>query len=200
MKRNVYALPNSFRLLGLVGILLAGSLTVQAQTHLKGQRFTQLTVSRVDRFSGGLTGNNIGYAGEVTFGKYTRNLNAWPITLGYMTKDYLVAAPSSELKVPLEQFYATGGYQFKWYRSPNRLFFVTSTLSALAGYELVNKGKYFLYDSTGLAARSRFKVGGDMGLDVEYYNVVLGVKQRWNPTSRVQPFHTFIHLGYRFHH
>ena len=200
MKRIVYTKLNLFSLLWLVGIMLAGSLSVHGQTHLKGQRFTQITASRVDRFNGGLRGNNIGYAGEVTFGKYTSNLNAWPITLGYLQKSYQVASPTSPIKIPLEQFYGTFGYQFKWYRSPDRLLFITSTISGLAGYELVNKGKYYLYDSTGLAARSRFVIGADLGFDVEYCNVILGVKQRWNPSSQVQQFHTLLHLGYRFHH
>lgn len=187
-------------LMVLLTTLLGGTTPVWAQTHLKGQRFTQLSLSRMDRFSGGWKGDNIGYAGEITLGKYTRNLNAWPLTIGYAFKDYALASPLGEFTIPVEQFYASYGYQWKWYRSANRLVFVTSTASGVGGYELLNKGKYYLYDSTGLAARSRFMAGIDLGFDVEVYNVVIGLKQRWVPTSQIQKFHTFLHIGYRFHH
>lgn len=170
-----------------------------AQTHLKGQRFFQVSAQAVDRPQLQLPAANAGYGVSLQLGRYNKHLNSFLMTFGYARKHYPLALVGDSTLIPLEQFSFSYGYQFNFYRSANRLFFVRGTTQAMAGYESVNKSQYRLGKDYGLAGRSRFLIGVDGSVEIEWANVTVGICQRWNPTSRIQPFHTFYQLGYRFH-
>ncbi len=183
-------------LLLLVAGLLAGP--AQAQIHLSGQRFIEVQAGLADGFRPG--GDQTGLFGLVSTGRYNRHYNAWKVTVSY--GHYGLSLPLREENIPVSQYALGYGYEFNLWRNATRTAFVRGLVQPFAGYESVNRDRplgMVAADTITTAPSSRLLVGGDIGLEIEVSPVVLGLRQRWQPTSALERFHTLFFIGWRFH-
>jgi hypothetical protein len=172
----------------IVAILFVFGLSANAQNHLKGQRFFEGYLGTVDDFRL-LSGAQM----LLSTGKYNRHYNAWKATASYQRKTSVLVDSTN---IPQEQFTLGYGYEFILHRNATRTFFVRGLAQPFAGYESINHDQVISETST---QRSKFLVGLDAGLEVEINPVVIGFRQRWNPTSSVQAFHSTVFVGVRWH-
>jgi len=73
----------------------------------------------------------------------------------------------------------------------------------MAGYELVNRDRYLLYDGSTLMSKSKFLIGCAISFEIETYltdGIILltGFRQRILPASTVNRFHYQLSLGIKF--
>jgi hypothetical protein len=183
----------------------AQSQSFRLAPRLNGQRFVEA--------AGGLTGipnqdrltlKNSGWHGSLSTGRYGKNLNAWKWTIGYVRKPIQSAITDSLATTTIrqpgkaEQFTVGYGREFVLYRSAFRTFLVRGQLQPVVGYESVSRiAQPVLADST-VTARSGLLAGADFGLEIEFQPMVLGIRQRWSPTSDVGRLGTLLYLGVRF--
>lgn len=180
----------------LLAWLLAGP--TSAQIHLSGQRFFEVQAGLADGFRP--TADRTGLYGLVSTGRYNRHYNAWKVTASYSR--YCVRLPRPDQTLPISQYAFGYGYEFNLWRNATRTAFVRGLVQPFAGYESVNRDRLLsalTADSTATAPPSRLLVGGDIGLEIELSPVVLGLRQRWQPTSSIDRFHTLFFIGWRFH-
>ncbi len=163
-------------------------LSANAQNHLKGQRFFEGYLGTVDGFRP-LSGSQI----LLSTGKYNRHYNAWKATASYQRK---TSALVDSTNIPQEQFTLGYGYEFILHRNATRTFFVRGLAQPFVGYESINHDQVISENAT---QRSKFLIGLDAGLEVEINPIVFGFRQRWNPTSSVQTFHSTVFVGLRWH-
>lgn len=163
-------------------------LSVNAQNHLKGQRFFEGYLGTVGGIRP-LSGAQI----FLSTGKYNRHYNAWKATVSYQRKS---SALVDSTNIPQEQFTLGYGYEFILHRNATRTFFVRGLAQPFVGYESINHDQAI---SETASQRSKFLVGLDAGLEIEINPVVFGFRQRWNPTSSVQVFHSLVFVGVRWH-
>ena len=181
----------------------AWSQSVKLAPRLNGQRFVEAT--------GGLTGipnqlrlKNSGWHGSLSTGRYNKNLNAWKWTISYVRKplptsrpDSLITARNSQHAL-VEQFTVGYGREFVVYKSVFRTFLVRGQVQPFVGYESINHNRQPLTSDSTFSARSQPLAGADFGLEIELQPVVLGIRQRWTPTSDVGRWDTLVYLGVRF--
>jgi hypothetical protein len=181
-------------------LLVSGLLTgpAHAQIHLSGQRFIDIQAGLADGFRP--TGERTGLYSLVSTGRYNRHYNAWKTTIAY--GHFGLTRPLLDEKIPVSQYTLGYGYEFNLWRNATRTAFVRGLVQPFAGYESVNRDRPVsatATDSTATYQTSRLLVGGDIGLEIEFSPVVLGLRQRWQPTSAVERFHTLLFIGWRFH-
>lgn len=106
------------------------------------------------------------------------------------------------LKIPIDTYFAEGGYSFKVISNRQKSLMFNVTVSAVAGYEDINKDNRMLYDGAKLLDESSFVYGAGAKFSIETYLsdhfVLLAfAKTRllWN-TSREQ-FRPAVGLGIR---
>lgn len=92
--------------------------------------------------------------------------------------------------IPIETYTAEAGYSFNMIADRKKKFLINFSLSAIAGFENINRGKEFLFDGAMILSESNFVYGAGGKISVEIYisdRVVLlpHIKTRalWN-TSR----------------
>ena len=187
--------PRNLFLSCFIGANLLLSCPTWAQSHLSGQQFIEATSGLVDQLS--VRGESIGWHGSLTVGRYNNRLNAWKWTVSYVRKPLDVNTNAEPVRVPVEQFTAGYGYEFMLHRSVFRTFFVRGHVMPFVGYESVNHDRQPVGADSTFSARSRVLAGADAGIEFEFQPVVLGIRQRWNPTSMVQRFHTLFYVGVR---
>lgn len=170
-----------------------------AQVHLKGQRFIETQAGLTDGFRTGK--NQLGINALVSTGRYNRQYNAWKLTASFVYKQF--AQPDSGkllINEACRQFGIGWGYEFNLWRNAIRTRFVRGVVQPTMHYEVVGHQQKVLSDTVqSTAGTSRLLLGGDLGLELEWSPIVLSVRQRWHPKSSVQPFHTLISVGWRFH-
>ena len=96
---------------------------------------------------------------------YTKNANRWVIGGEYLHKKYDL----QDMRIPVEQFTAEGGYYLKFLSDRRKTFFLSLGLSALAGYETSNRGDKLLPDGATLSDEDCFIYGGALTLELEAY-------------------------------
>ena len=182
----------------------AQSQSFRLAPRLNGQRFVEaaggLTITpNLDP----LTLKNSGWHGSLSTGRYGKNLNAWKWTIGYVNKPIRAAITDSLATTAIQQqgkaqqFTVGCGREFVLYRSAFRTFLVRGQVQPFVGYESVSRSSQpALVDST-VTARSGLLAGADFGLEVEFQPVVLGIRQRWTPTSGIGRWGTLFYVGMR---
>ena len=65
-----------------------------------------------------------------------------------------------DMRIPVEQFTAEGGYYLKFLSDRRKTFFLSLGLSALAGYETSNQSEKLLPDGSTLLDKDCFIYGG----------------------------------------
>ena len=182
----------------------AQSQSFRLAPRLNGQRFVEaaggLSVTpNQDR----LTLKNSGWHSSLSTGRYGKNLNAWKWTIGYVRKP-IRATPTDSLTTTailqpgkIEQFTIGYGREFVLYRSAFRTFLVRGQVQPVVGYESVSRLSQPTLTDSSVSARSGLLAGADFGLEVEFQPVVLGLRQRWTPTSDAGRWGTLVYVGVR---
>ena len=158
---------------------------VRAQRYLPGMKGLQVTAGMADEVH---WNNNTDFAYHIgaAYSVYTKNANRWVIGGEYLHKKY----DYKDMRIPVEQFTAEGGYFLKFLSDRRKTFFLSLGLSALAGYETSNRGDKLLY-------------GGALTLELEAYltdrvALLLNARERMLFGSDIGKFHTQVGLGLKF--
>lgn len=203
--------PSSRKLLlsCFTGITLLISCPTRGQVirlapRLSGQRFVEATGGLAPALEQGqLTFRNRGWHGTLTTGRYNKNLNAWKWTLGYVRKPLLLAIPDSVAAAEgarhrlVQQFTLGYGREMMFYKSVFRTFLVRGQVQPFIGYEAISRSYQLAARNSVHAPRSRFLAGADLGLEIEFQPVVVGIRQRWSPASEVGRWGTLMYVGVR---
>ena len=170
-----------------------------AQRCLPGMRGIQITAGMVDGFYSSSNKNETGYYYGAAMATYAKNGNKWVFGAEYLQRYY----PYKDIRLPVAQFTAEGGYYLKILSDPSKTFFLSLGGSAMAGYETVNWGDKLLFDGSTLNNRDRFVYGGAITLEMETYLtdrivLLLTGRQRILPGSDMANFHTQFGIGLKF--
>ena len=157
----------------------------------------EVKVAMTDGFRMG--GNDGGHSFGALLSTYTKNGNKWSLGGEYLLKN----SPYNDVKIPVAQFTAEGGYHFKVLSDARKIVFLYAGVSALAGYETVNWGDKVLYDGARLRDSDAFVYGGAVTLDMEVYvadrlALLASLRERclWGGDTR--KLHTQFGIGIKF--
>ena len=174
------------------------SFQAHAQRYLPGMKGLQVTAGMADGVHWN-SNSDFAYHIGAAYSVYTKNANRWVIGGEYLHKKY----DYKDMRIPVEQFTAEGGYYLKFLSDRRKTFFLSLGLSALAGYESVNWGEKVLHDGSTLHDRDAFVYGGALTLDVEFYvadriALLANLRERclWGGDTR--KFHTQFGVGIKF--
>ena len=153
----------------------------RAQRYLPGMKGLQVTAGMAD---GVHWNSNTDFAYHIgaAYSIYTKNANRWVIGGEYLHKKY----EYKDMRIPVEQFTAEGGYYLKFLSDRRKTFFLSLGLSALAGYETSNRGDKLLPDGE-LEAYLTDRVA-----------LLLNARERALFGSDIGTFHTQVGLGLKF--
>ena len=133
---------------------------IDAQRYLTGQHGIQVTTGTVN-------GMNLkkAFYGGLSVATYTQNDSRWVVGAEFLQKqlDY------GEIKIPVAQFTAEGGYYYSFLSDPSKTFLLSIGASGLAGYETSNWGNKILFDGATLLNRDAFLYGGTLSLELETF-------------------------------
>lgn len=184
-----------------IGILFALCLhfnQAHAQRYLPGMKGLQVTAGMAD----GVHWNDdtdFAYHIGAAYSVYTKNANRWVIGGEYLHKKY----DYKDMRIPVEQFTAEGGYYLKFLSDRRKTFFLSLGLSALAGYETSNRSEKLLPDGSTLLDKDCFIYGGALTLELEAYltdrvALLLNARERALFGSDIGKFHTQVSVGLKF--
>lgn len=183
-------------------IALAASLALftgraNAQRCLPGMQGIEVKAAMTDGFRMG--GNDGGHSFGALLSTYTKNGNKWSLGGEYLLKN----SPYNDVKIPVAQFTAEGGYHFNVLSDARKIVFLYAGVSALAGYETVNWGDKVLYDGARFHDSDAFVYGGAVTLDMEVYvadrlALLASLRERclWGGDTR--KLHTQFGIGIKF--
>ncbi len=170
-----------------------------AQRQLPGMQGIQVTGGMVDGIYSSKQDNEAGYYFGVAMATYVKNGNKWVFGAEFMERYY----PYREVRLPVSQFTAEGGYFLKFLSDPSKIFLLSLGGSALAGYETSNWGEKTLYDGSTLQHKDAFIYGGAISLEMEAYItdrivLLLSGRQRVLWGNSTGHFHTQFGIGLKF--
>lgn len=170
--------------------------SVACPVHGAGERPAMHAGNAGHRSEGG---NDGGHSFGALLSTYTKNGNKWSLGGEYLLKN----SPYNDVKIPVAQFTAEGGYHFKVLSDARKIVFLYAGVSALAGYETVNWGDKVLYDGARLHDSDAFVYGGAVTLDMEVYvadrlALLASLRERclWGGDTR--KLHTQFGIGIKF--
>jgi len=171
----------------------------QAQRRLPSQQGIQLTAGTVNKFNPGSKRDGAGFHAGVAFSSYTKSGNHWLFGGEYLQKQYLY----SDMRLPLAQFTGEGGYFLNFLSDGGKTVFFSFGVSAIAGYETINRNGKLLPDGATIQNKDTFLYGVALTLETEIFltdwtALLLNVRERALPGSSVGKFNTQIDLGIRF--
>jgi hypothetical protein len=170
-----------------------------AQRQLPGMRGIQVTGGMVDGIYSSGTKSEAGYYFGLAMAIYAKGGNKWVFGAEYLQRYY----PYKDIRLPVTQFTAEGGYFLKFLSDPSKTFLFSLGGSAIAGYETVNWGDKLLFDGSTLQNRDRFIYGGTVTLEIETYltdRIILLFtgRERILFGSDTAKFHAQFGIGFRF--
>jgi len=162
-----------------------------AQRYLPGMRGLQFIAGTVN----GLHPKEGFFAGTA-ISTYTKGGNRWVFGAEYLEKRHSYKA----LHIPQSQFTVDAGYYLKMLSDPRKTFFMSAGVSAVAGYELVNRNEKLLYDGATVDISDAFIYGGAITLELEIYLsdrfvLLTNARERFLMGSPVGKFNTQIGIG-----
>jgi hypothetical protein len=171
---------------------------VQAQRYLPKQTGLQFTGGTADGFHWNKKTDFAYYFG-MAMTTYTKKGNRWVVGAEHFHKKYLY----KDVKIPVEQYTAEGGYYFKFLSDRKKTFFLSAGLSGLLGYEVSNKGEKLLYDGATLNDKDAFIYGGAVTLELETFLCdrvifLINARERLLFGSTIGKFHTQFGVGIKF--
>lgn len=187
------------RLVLVIAMIVAIAAMSQAQRQLPGTRGLEIRGGMVDGIYTSDIINQAGYYFGVAISTYARKGNKWVFGAEFLERYF----PYREIRIPVSQFTAEGGYYYKLLSDPGKIVSLYLGSSVLAGYETINWGEKLLYDGSMLREKDRFIYGGAFTLEMETYlsdRFVLLVNGRqrilWGNTTG--HFRTQFGVGLRF--
>jgi hypothetical protein len=182
-----------------LALCFALSGAAHAQRQLPGMRGIQVTSGMTDGIYSSAPDSKTGYYFGAAMAVYAKKGNKWVFGGEFLERYY----PYRDMRLPVSQFTAEGGYYLKILSDPSQTFLLSLGGSALAGYETVNRGEKLLPDGATIRNRDAFIGGGAITLEAETYLTdrivfLLTGRQRvlWgNSTGR---FHTHFGVGLKF--
>lgn len=177
--------------------LFAGQ--AHAQRSLPKMRGVELRTGMADGFYSDTHRVETGYYFGVALATYTRGGNKWVFGGEYLLRNY----PYKDIRIPMAQFTAEGGYYYNFLSDARKIFFLYIGGLALAGYETTNWGEKRLFDGSRLTGKDAFVYGGALTLDLEIYvadrvALLANVREKclWGGSS--QRFHFQFGAGIKF--
>lgn len=172
----------------LLSITLAGT---KAQRCLPGMKAMELHYGAVD---GDWNSRNF-YFG-IARSQYVENCNKWVFGAEFLTKGYEYRG----ITIPKVQFTGEAGYYLKILSTPNKFFFLSPGISAVAGYETVNWNDKLLGDGAAIKNKDAFLYGAALTLEAEFFLtdgvvLLLRARERILFGSSIGKFHTQIGFG-----
>ncbi len=163
----------------LLAVALCFVLTdkAHAQRALPKMQGLQITGGMVDGVYSKDKRNESGYYFGAAVATYGKNANKWIFGAEYLLRNY----PYEGGYIPVEQFTGEGGFYYNFLSSPGKAICFAVGVSALAGYETVNRGEKLLDDGSTLQNEDGFVYGGALTLEMESYitdRVVLLLRAR----------------------
>lgn len=176
---------------------LAGK--VSAQRYLPGQMGLELRLGGVDDFGRNVRHLRGNFQIGLALSRYNRNRSRWVFGADYVKKHYAY----KKIAIPKEQFTAEAGCLFPFLSDRGRNVFLSAGLSALAGYERVNRNGRLLYDGATLLHKDAFIYGFAPAFEMEAYLTdrwafLFNVRQRVFFGSSVGHFHTVVAVGLKY--
>lgn len=108
-----------------------------------------------------------------------KRANHWLLGLEYTKKNYAYR----NTKIPAETFAFEGGYMLNLFSDAEKNVLLNTGITAILGYETVNRGEKLLYDGATLLENDHFLYGGAYHLALDVFvmdNLVLFVKGKCN--------------------
>ena len=165
--------------------LFAGK--AMAQRCLPGMSAVEVRADMVDGFYTG-SSRDCGYSFGVYYSLFKGNANTWSFGGEYL-RTYKPYGENG--RIPVEQYIGEVGYNLHLVSDYSQTIHIYGGISALAGYESVNRGKSLLPDGSTLHNDDSFIYGGALTVQADFYltdNVAVGahLKERFvfgNDTS-----------------
>ena len=120
MKRHIFIM--------MLFVLCVTSFQAHTQRYLPGMKGLQVTAGMADGVHWNSDTDFACHFGAA-YSVYTKNVNRWVIGGEYLHKKY----DYKDMRIPVEQFTAEGGYYLKVLSDRRKTFFLSLGLSALAG-------------------------------------------------------------------
>ena len=176
--------------------LLAGE--AYAQRDLPGQTGIQFTTGGVNHFLSWKSGGERHYFTSLAYTHTNRNRTYWLYGLDYQIKEYTYENKA----IPKAQFTGELGYFIPVLWDKGRSVCLRIGLSALGGFETVNRGTSLLPDGATVTNGDCFIYGGGLTAAFETYltdrvMLLLQVKERALFGTDAGNFHTQVGLGVR---
>ena len=143
--------------------------------------------------------NTAGYYFGAALSSYTKGGDKWV----YGAEFLQVHRPYRELRLPVAQFTAEGGFYYNFLSDNRKIMFLYIGGSALAGYETVSWGQKLLYDGSRLNNREAFIYGCAAALEMEVYladriALTASVRERFLWGGSTGQFHSQYGIGVKF--
>ncbi len=167
-----------------------------AQRLLPGQRGLQLSLSLP--ISESKLFDNGNFIAGLSLTINHKRANHWLIGLEYSKKHL---AYRNE-QIPVETFAFEGGYMVNLFADASKNVLLNTGVSAVGGYETINRSESLLYDGATLMDKDRFVYGGAYHLVLDLFvtnNLILFIKGKCNVflNSDVEMFRPQIMAGIR---
>lgn len=180
----------------LLVCLVAIATGTHAQRLIPGQRSLQLSVG-IPVTENKLFENG-NFACEIAMTINHKRANHWLFGLEYVKKNF----EYREMQIPSETVAFEGGYLINLFSDAGKNVLLNTGLTAVAGYETVNRSEKLLSDGATLLAKDKFVYGGAYHLALEIYatdNLVFFVKGKCNVLwgSDVEMFRPSLQTGIR---
>lgn len=181
-------------------LFMVMTVTIAAASHaqrlITGQRGLQLSVGVP------VTGNNLfengNFTAEMAMTINHKRANYWLFGLEYTKRHFAYR----DMQIPSEMVAFEGGYLLNLFSDTGKNVLLNTGITAVAGYETVNRNEKLLPDGATLLTRDRFVYGGAYHLALDIYttdNLVFFVKGKCNVLwkSDVEMFRPSLQTGIR---
>lgn len=136
----------------------------QAQRSFPNLIGVQLRVGAVDGFNL-KKGDKQGYCFGVSVNTYNNSGNQWVVGIEYLEKQHVY----KDILIPVQQYTLDAGYYHTLLTEPSRTFYLTGGISAMGGYEQVNKGDKLLFDGATIENEDKIVGGCALTLELETF-------------------------------
>ena len=177
-------------------LAVAFTTTMHAQRLLPGQRGLQLSLGLPITESKLFDNGN--FIAGVSFTINHKRANHWLVGLEYSKKYFAYRTK----QIPVETIVFEGGYMVNLFADASKNVLLNTGVSAVGGYETINRSESLLYDGATLMDKDRFVYGGAYHLVLDLFvtnNLILFIKGKCNVflNSDVEMFRPQIMAGIR---
>lgn len=189
-KRNRYSL--------LLIMLLGSMIKLNAQVHLKNQKYCEISIMSTDRIDP--TQDQGGLGASIGFGRYTKKENSWVFGLDYMRKNVMMMSQigSTKISIPIQQYTVNYSHVFSLFKTSNRSLYLNMRTGLLTGYESINNDTFEVGTTGIINNKSKFVIGGIGGIELEANGFSIGIKQRYTALSSSKNLYTQIGISILF--